>query len=57
MLQIQPDYCRERVAEMLRRADLAQNEELRASFCELADSWRQIAEEIEKPFRWRRMHR
>ena len=55
MLQIQPDYCRERAVEMLKRADRAPSEELRASFSELADSWRHLAEEIEKPFRWRRM--
>jgi hypothetical protein len=57
MLQIQPDYCRERAAEALKRADRAPSEELRASFFELADSWRHLAEEMEKPFRWRRVHR
>ncbi|HEX4269776.1 MAG TPA: hypothetical protein VHZ32_00245 [Rhizomicrobium sp.] len=57
MLQIQPDYCRERAMEALKRADRAPSEELRASFFELAESWRHLAEEIEKPFRWRRAHR
>ncbi len=54
MLHIQPDDCRERAAQMLKRADQAPSEELRACFFELAESWRHLAEEIEKPFRWRR---
>ncbi len=57
MLPIQPEYCRERAVEMLRRADRAPSDELRASFSELADGWRELAEEMEKPFRWRRVHR
>ena len=56
MVQIDPDYCRGRAVEMLKRADQAPNDAVRESYWELAVNWRHLAEEIEKPFRWRRLH-
>lgn len=55
--QIQPDYCRQRATELARLADGAPDDKARSSYLELAAHWRHLAEEVEKPMRWRRMQR
>ena len=43
-----PDYYRERAAEMLKRADEMETEEARSTFLDLAAGWDRMAQLVER---------
>jgi hypothetical protein len=44
-----PEYCLQKAAEMLKRADQAPNEDDRQAFRALAEQWQRLAKVAERP--------
>jgi hypothetical protein len=44
-----PDFYREQALDMLKRAEEAASEDMRATYLGLAEHWRRLAQQAEKP--------